>query len=409
MSFRFWQANCSIRRVIRTRLGRAGLLVTLWALLAFQGVGDPLDHWMRRNLDSSGLLRAVAYGNGRFVAVGDQGVIFTSVDGVAWTPCASGSIQNLWTIAYGKGLFVTAEFPSSSSHNRPFDRAVLTSTDGTNWARTLPSDFDYILPIRNVIFAQDIFVVAQSDSYTGGIASSLDGSHWTNWLITSFEPIMSAAYGNGLFLCAGGFTYTSPNGTNWTQKAGPTPPQPVFFGSAAFGNGVFVGIGWQNSTHAALFTTTDGAEWTAVPKDGPPFFWGAVIFAHDTFVIAADQGALLTSTNGSDWVVRAPGEFADLDFIQLTYGNGTVVAVGINGAILQSDHYGPPLVKLSKPAPAQAHLTVSAEKDKLCKIEISPDFASWSELYRYTNFDGLLEFDDLSATNALEFYRVRTE
>ncbi len=78
--------------------------------------------------------------------------------------------------------------------------------------------------------------------------------------------------------------------------------------------------------------------------------------------------------------------------------------------VLQSDHYGPPLVKVSKgEAQTQVRLSVSAENEKVCTIEKSPDLQTWSELHRYTNFNRVLQFDDFTATNSAGFYRVRTE
>jgi hypothetical protein len=47
----------------------------------------------------------VAYGNGLFVAVGGNGTILTSRDGVNWTEQTSRS-NTLNSVTYGKGLFV---------------------------------------------------------------------------------------------------------------------------------------------------------------------------------------------------------------------------------------------------------------------------------------------------------------
>ncbi len=52
-------------------------------------VADPLDNWHLR-YDSSNssyeVLNGVTYGNGTFVAVGDEGIILYSVDGITWGP-----------------------------------------------------------------------------------------------------------------------------------------------------------------------------------------------------------------------------------------------------------------------------------------------------------------------------------
>ncbi|MGA2506940.1 MAG: hypothetical protein ABSF80_05630 [Chitinispirillaceae bacterium] len=49
---------------------------------------------------------SVTYGNGLFVAVGDGGVIYTSLDGLTDTVNVSGATSNLNSVIYGNGLFV---------------------------------------------------------------------------------------------------------------------------------------------------------------------------------------------------------------------------------------------------------------------------------------------------------------
>src|SRR6266480_5801114 len=81
-------------------------------LLLFAGslVADPLDHWTRRSVNGTPFFRAVAYGNGRFVATGDHGEIFTSITGASWEPCSSPTTLPIWSITYGNGLFLMGEF-----------------------------------------------------------------------------------------------------------------------------------------------------------------------------------------------------------------------------------------------------------------------------------------------------------
>jgi hypothetical protein len=68
------------------------------------GVGTT---WTRRTRTSQGnWLFGVAYGDGLFVAVGEDGIILTSPDGVDWTAQTSGTGNDLNGVAYGDGLFV---------------------------------------------------------------------------------------------------------------------------------------------------------------------------------------------------------------------------------------------------------------------------------------------------------------
>jgi photosystem II stability/assembly factor-like uncharacterized protein len=68
-------------------------------------IADPLDNWHLR-YSSSKTLNAVTYGNGTFVAVGYQGTILYSVDGIAWEPRTSGTSMYLNGVTYGNSTFV---------------------------------------------------------------------------------------------------------------------------------------------------------------------------------------------------------------------------------------------------------------------------------------------------------------
>jgi hypothetical protein len=70
----------------------------------------PGTTWTRRTPEFSllkfSLLTGVAYGNNTFVAVGDDGTILTSPDGVSWTARTSETGYGLYGVTYGNGTFV---------------------------------------------------------------------------------------------------------------------------------------------------------------------------------------------------------------------------------------------------------------------------------------------------------------
>jgi hypothetical protein len=62
--------------------------------------------WTPRNSETQVALNGVTYGNGAFVAVGGNGVVLTSSNGIDWTLGNSGTQVALHGVAYGNGTFV---------------------------------------------------------------------------------------------------------------------------------------------------------------------------------------------------------------------------------------------------------------------------------------------------------------
>lgn len=74
---------------------------------------------------------SVAFGNGKFVAVGDLGLITTSVDGVNWS-MVQNSGGNLWSVTYG---------PSAGFVVAGDNETLLASQDGINWSSVYSGSF----------------------------------------------------------------------------------------------------------------------------------------------------------------------------------------------------------------------------------------------------------------------------
>src|SRR5262245_45983092 len=94
---------------------------------------DPLDVWHVRQppAPTSEGFEGVAYGNGRWVIVGNDGSILSSTDGAEWTaglnPAAPAPLDD---IVFGGGLFVAVG---------RFANTLLTSPDGQQWTRRTPN------------------------------------------------------------------------------------------------------------------------------------------------------------------------------------------------------------------------------------------------------------------------------
>lgn len=255
-----------------------------------------LDNWHLRASGTNADLYGVTYGNGIFVAVGEDGTILSSTDGVLWTKRNSG-IADYYTftaVTYGNGIFLA-----------DYDYGILTSPDGMSWTQRslgLPVDID------------------------------------------TFQ-LSGMAYGNGIYLalvqgwslcrpfrgCDGYavFARTSPDGATWSSPSSATV-NPLNLQGLTYGNGMFLGFYGQS-----ILTSPDGAAWTDANWDAPVSLDGAVTYGNGTFIGPGTNDTILTSTNGLEWNVWNTGIISSIS--RITYGNGTFVAVGSDGVIIQSD------------------------------------------------------------------------
>jgi hypothetical protein len=175
---------------------------------------------------------AMAYGRGRYLAVGTQGQVGMSTDGIHWTNWVAESAWGFRTITFGKGLFAVGGSSAALG-----GATVWLSGDGKNWqARVVhPSNW-----VASVAYGRGRFV-AVVRAY--GAWTSSDGLQWRQTLAVPAAPALSdVAYGNGVFVCTGssGAMYTSTDGEVWQQRQ--SGVSFTLYG-AAFGKGTFVVAG----------------------------------------------------------------------------------------------------------------------------------------------------------------------
>lgn len=111
--------------------------------------------------------RNVAWGDGQFVAVGDSGMIAVSSDGDAWTDRSVGGIR-LGGVAHGLGVWVVT---GSEWNGSGFDTACFKSEDGAvTWSACdfTASRFDSVLSTGGLMIV----------SHGEGYEYSSDGASW---------------------------------------------------------------------------------------------------------------------------------------------------------------------------------------------------------------------------------------
>ena len=164
--------------------------------------------------------------NGLFVTVGDNGIIFTSSDGMSWTKRTSGTTKNLYGVTYGDGLFVTVGGNAT----------ILTSSDGTTWTERDGLRSKWVLPqyFKAITYRKKLFVLVGRNGRT---LNSPDGITWKQRKSGTKYNLVGITYAsscgkaewkgldarlckNGIFVSVGknGRILTSFDGNWWVKR-----------------------------------------------------------------------------------------------------------------------------------------------------------------------------------------------
>ena len=305
----------------------AALLLLALALLGCTPGANPQGwEWVNPPLAGEPLA-SVAYGGGRYVAVGPFGNIVTG-DGETWEAAPVGPEAMLSSVTYGNGRFVAVgydyrESPPASEFEKdpplppPPPQVTYISRNGKQWERVetgAPGRLD------SVVFGKGRFVAIG----TGGITTSTDGETWTEPVISPIG-IRAFAYGDGRFVAVGRGILTSEDGTTWVKAADEAGFRRIEFVSAAYGQGKFVAA----SDDGQIWTATDGIHWTK--QGAAPLLMRTVAYGHGRFLaIAGTQ--YLTSADGVTWEYAE--KFLPAPINSVAAGDGILVAAGGSGAIL---------------------------------------------------------------------------
>jgi hypothetical protein len=255
---------------------------------------------------------ATAYGNGKFVTVGNNGCISYSTDGENWS---SGS-TSLCANAIYQIKFLNNQFVATCATR------IIWSNDGINWNAK-----DTGVPggnLRDIAYGSGKYVAVQGQSgnCSGLItysATSDPSSEWT-MVNSGTQCWWGLTYGDGVFVAVGGgigqgqgIISTSQDGVNWT---GPIDIGGNDFWRATWANGIFVIAGYGGWMS---YSTDKAISWAQPFKIGEGQHRG-IIYANDYFVSVTTQGEIARSPNGKDWEITA-NFGSTYDFHAIAWGN----------------------------------------------------------------------------------------
>jgi hypothetical protein len=241
-------------------------------------------------------LRGVAYGNDAFVAVGGGGAVVRSVDGVTWEDVATPAAADLQGVAFAGGAFLAVGA----------DATVLASSDGLSWTQERPD-------------------AVQGDLAGVGVSGSLAGNQGPMFLVWGTSSIALRRL-DGTWLAI-----PLPGGAVVTRGA--------FWVNSSICVTMRCDTGyWCSDWSTGFFVTHDGATWESLDyglNTGP----SDVAVKEKGLVGLVDYElgsvtALYTTPDGWSWFPRESA--FNVRLRTLVAGGGRFVAVGDFGAIFTS-------------------------------------------------------------------------
>jgi hypothetical protein len=273
---------------------RVSLLVA--ALLA-GWMQKPLaqSNWVLRNpLPTINSLNSIAYLDGRIFAVGSDGTIIFSDDGIAWTVAESGTKYPLSTVIKANGTLVV------TGGGGP----ILISKDGFSWKKAAtPESYQFYTAAwtgsRFLALGNYSTGTRDSGAFYSNIFSSQDGSEWVPLhpeganLLSNFGILIRVG---SRMVALGESIASSENGLEWTERAQVGEDYPA---SAVWNGSLCVAVGRRG----AVFSSPDGITWTksqsGTEKDLSSITWTGSLFIANSY-----NGATVTSSDGMNWSVR---------------------------------------------------------------------------------------------------------
>lgn len=290
----------------------------------------PVSWTTNDTLPASLYWKAVAFGNGVFVAIGNNtATTARSTDGVTWALGGNTPSSQYWNhLFFVNGLFYVVNNSGFSA----------SSPDGTTWTdRGTPT---IASGNQRMVYSNTTLVLMSSATSDGRVATSTDGGvSWTARSLISSLGLSGLAFGNGVLVASVSSTTTNTafrstdDGVTWSAV---TLPVGKSWAKIAFGNGIFV-MPVNNAAEALV--SRDGLNWKLVTTAGDTGIVN-IIFAEGTFFAFSPAG-ISHSYDGVKWNYSAAAYVANMNYP--AYGKGKLVLVTD-----LSPYTSAPYVKLAK-------------------------------------------------------------
>jgi hypothetical protein len=301
---------------------------------------------------ASTTINDIAYGGGKFVAVGQNNQMATSPDGITWTavtsPFSTGTTIN--AVAYGGSKWVAAAAGGRMAYATDPNSTWTLIPAGTGANQ---SQFTSDKAIYAVAYGGGKWVAVGEDNGKMAWATDPSGTWTAVTNAPSFEnyDFFKIAYGGDKWVVTDQYQIswaTDPSGT-WTEPVN-IDGFPSIYGIVYDGPSgqekFFMAGSTTNGVSAIAYSTNGSTDWTEANSGhfSTSGYFEGIAYGGGNFVTAGGGGSVGASPDGITWSVRSEFVISNptnpsgsTDIKGIAYGGGRFVVVGKESKIAYSD------------------------------------------------------------------------
>ena len=319
------------------------------------------EKWVPVITGSNETLSKIIYANGRYMAVGNDGVIAHSVDGDNWTSLKPHATDSLMALMYQNGDYFAAgnngivlRGSSSETDIVTWERMQVAITEPVTRTNPLYDYYDFVPSGESgflLVGSKDAMVVY--DEYEDEIGLEIEWMDFTpdngTAVVRKVDNTSSVqvAVGQNMLLRfmespddnrEGEAEPTEPVWTTWTFNGEDSNLH--LYGAASFSKEIsetlkeerYVVVG----DDGLIFTSTTGKTWTKVDSPTEESLY-SVHWIDGRFYAVGEKGTLISSEDGEEWKKHLLAGEPEFDFYDIAKGPAGLIIVGQNGKAMRQE------------------------------------------------------------------------
>ena len=269
-------------------------------------------------------LEAVTAAPNLAVAVGDQGAIYTSTNGIAWKRQSPSPQITTWLrgVAYGNGVFVAV---GESGF-------IARSQNGTNWFEV---NSGTRVNLNRVSFGNNTFTAVGEQGFT--MTSTTGGGSWFIETTGASGELFHAANAIGDRIIVGEEEVRTEETGAWHDELSESNAPPAWTYLANIGLPNYFMIAGRTGLISEGFKTNATSYFWRNEEDNVRHWLFDSFYATNFYVAVGDRATVMTSGNGIDWNLEfVPNPATNAIFLGIGGDTNLLVTAGSGGALMVS-------------------------------------------------------------------------